>query len=81
MREIIKKKKTWTWTWTGHGQDMFAFSGACFVCLTLYTGMLSVLYLLYSAGIVDVAKGDNRQTTNASSCCLCPHSIGLLCKI
>jgi hypothetical protein len=24
------------------------FHGACFVCLTLYTGMLGVLYLLYS---------------------------------
>jgi uncharacterized membrane protein len=24
------------------------FHGACFVCLTLYTDMLSVLYLLYS---------------------------------
>jgi hypothetical protein len=43
MREIIKKKKTWTWT--GH---VCIFTGHVFVCLTLYTGMLSVLYLLYS---------------------------------
>jgi hypothetical protein len=45
MQEIIKKNKTWTWTWTGH---VCILTGHVFVCLTLYTGMLSVLYLLYS---------------------------------